>query len=501
MHLQPFMKLLLNLSIIIYYPILSLADIIHIPDNYLTIQEGIDFATEGDTILISQGTYINESLLVDKRLVLTSNFIDTEEIAEIDNTIIKASSIAPKEWMLINSEATGTKIIGLKIEGNEEHSLAITNGYTEIIHCKFIGGNDQLSFEGSSDQPAGGYVGYCYFEGAGDDGIDCDNSGNWIIEYNTIVNSHQDGIEVRLHPKSEPLTTHIFRYNTIINPGESGIQLINYPEDSFREFQIYGNIFKDCQGSGVSCMYNTESDEDYQGSDMEEKVTIYNNTFDNCNYGLTQAPNLIILNNIFANCITKGIARGSFIIDDNDSSIVDYCDFYNNQSDYDDDISHGSNLFYFDPKFENTTTFELLPGSEAIDAGTTTYSWQNQIVLDIPESDYIGAAPDLGAAEYGRVNTGIENSNNNPLKIVLHQNYPNPFNPRTIVNYELPITNYVNLIIYNSIGQMIAILVSKKQYAGSYQVEWDASGFASGIYYYIIKAGDFRAVRKMILLR
>jgi hypothetical protein len=249
-------------------------------------------------------------------------------------------------------------------------------------------------------------------------------------------------------------------------------------------------------------MYNTETNEDYQGSDMEEKATIYNNTFDNCNYGLTQAPNLIILNNIFSNSIAKGIARGSYVTNENDSSIVDYCDFYNNQSDYDAEISQGSNLFYFDPEFENLSTYELLSTSEAINAGTATYSWQNQIVLDLSEADYIGIAPDLGAAEYGRVNTGIESSNNHPSKIMLHQNYPNPFNPRTIVKYELPITNYVKLIIYNSIGQMIAILVSKKQSAGSYQVEWDASGLASGVYYYRLSTSSgFVQTKKQVLLK
>ena len=501
MHLKQFIILLLNFSIIVFYPILSLADIIHIPDNFLTIQEGIDFATEGDTILISPGTYINDSLLVDKKLVLTSNFIYSEDVAEIDNTIIKASSISPKEWFLNNSDATGTKIIGLKIEGNEEHSMAIANSYTEIIHCKFINGKDQLSFEGSTDHPAGGYVGYCYFEGAGDDGIDCDDSGNWIIEYNTIVNSQEDAIEVRLQPKSGPMTHHIFRYNTIINPGESGIQLINYPEDSFREFQIYGNIFKNCQGSGVSCMYNTETIEDYQGSDMEEKATVFNNTFDYCNYGLTQAPNLIILNNIFSNSLTKGIARGSYVTNENDNSIVDYCDFYNNQSDYDADIRQGSNLYYFDPKFENLTTYELLPASEAINAGTAIYTWQNQIVLNISESDYIGAAPDLGAVEYGVINMLVENRSNNPLKIMLHQNYPNPFNPKTSINYELPITKYVDLSIYNLLGQKIVTLVSENQQAGYYNMEWDAGDLPTGVYYYILKTDNFRAVRKMSLLR
>jgi hypothetical protein len=62
----------------------------------------------------------------------------------------------------------------------------------------------------------------------------------------------------------------------------------------------------------------------------------------------------------------------------------------------------------------------------------------------------------------------------------LLQNFPNPFNPTTIINYELPITNYTELNIYNLLGQRVATLVSEKQEAGQHQVEWDASGFSSG---------------------
>jgi hypothetical protein len=247
-------------------------------------------------------------------------------------------------------------------------------------------------------------------------------------------------------------------------------------------------------------MYNTESTEDYQGSDMEEKATIYNNTFDNCNYGLTQAPNLIILNNIFANSITKGIARGSHVTIENDNSIVDYCDFYNNLSDYDTDISRGANLFYFDPEFENTSTYQLLAGSEAINAGTATYSWQDQTVLDIPESDYAGDAPDLGAVEYGWINSIIDNSNTIPLQVKLHQNYPNPFNPITIINYQLSMSSEVELSIYNLLGQNVATLVSERKEVGNHQVKWDASGFASGVYYYRLHAGNYEEFKKMILL-
>ncbi len=62
-------------------------------------------------------------------------------------------------------------------------------------------------------------------------------------------------------------------------------------------------------------------------------------------------------------------------------------------------------------------------------------------------------------------------------------------------------TNEVELSIYNLLGQKVATLVSEKQKAGHHQVEWNASRFASGIYYYSIKTGEFQDVKKMILLR
>ena len=83
----------------------------------------------------------------------------------------------------------------------------------------------------------------------------------------------------------------------------------------------------------------------------------------------------------------------------------------------------------------------------------------------------------------------------------LSQNYPNPFNPVTMINYQLPVTSSVDLSIYNLLGQKVLTLVSEKQRAGYHQVEWDASGFASGVYYYRIQAGEFQDVKKMVLIR
>jgi hypothetical protein len=89
----------------------------------------------------------------------------------------------------------------------------------------------------------------------------------------------------------------------------------------------------------------------------------------------------------------------------------------------------------------------------------------------------------------------------NPSVYKLSQNYPNPFNPTTTINYELPITNYVHLSVYNLVGQKVATLVSERKQAGHHQVEWDASGFASGVYYYRIQAGEFVDFKKMILIK
>jgi hypothetical protein len=99
--------------------------------------------------------------------------------------------------------------------------------------------------------------------------------------------------------------------------------------------------------------------------------------------------------------------------------------------------------------------------------------------------------------------TAIEDrSSSNPHIFYLAQNYPNPFNPKTIINYELPFTTDIDISIYNLLGQKVASLVQEKQSVGKYQVEWNATGFASGVYYYQLrgKTGVIQT-KKMLLLR
>ena len=83
----------------------------------------------------------------------------------------------------------------------------------------------------------------------------------------------------------------------------------------------------------------------------------------------------------------------------------------------------------------------------------------------------------------------------------ISQNYPNPFNPGTTINFSLPIASYVTLSIYNSMGQEVENLISKELGAGDYTREWNAASFASGVYYYRIKAGNFMETKKLLLLK
>jgi len=89
----------------------------------------------------------------------------------------------------------------------------------------------------------------------------------------------------------------------------------------------------------------------------------------------------------------------------------------------------------------------------------------------------------------------------------LYQNYPNPFNPSTVISYQLVVSSYVKVIIYDIKGEVLEVLVNENKSAGYYEVEFNAGKYASGIYLYRIEAVDeagiprFMDIKKMILIK
>ena len=108
----------------------------------------------------------------------------------------------------------------------------------------------------------------------------------------------------------------------------------------------------------------------------------------------------------------------------------------------------------------------------------------------------------LASEALEKMTTGMHFKKNiNPIDMMLEQNYPNPFNPKTVISWQLPVGSYVDLSIYNIMGQKVYTLVSENQKAGNHKIEWNASGISSGIYLYRIKAGDFVQTKRMLLIK
>lgn len=112
---------------------------------------------------------------------------------------------------------------------------------------------------------------------------------------------------------------------------------------------------------------------------------------------------------------------------------------------------------------------------------------------------------------YNYLVTSIDPDIIEPQDYELYQNYPNPFNPTTKIGFRLPaeafakagISNFgfVSLKVYNVLGKEVTSLVNEEKPAGVYEVTWDAKNLASGVYFYKISAGDYTAVKKMVLLK
>ncbi len=111
-----------------------------------------------------------------------------------------------------------------------------------------------------------------------------------------------------------------------------------------------------------------------------------------------------------------------------------------------------------------------------------------------------------GTFEYSH-EVNIEVSN--PVSFVLYQNYPNPFNPVTKIKFSIPgvVNEYnrtmqnVTLIIYNILGKEVATLINEPKEPGTYEIEFNASGLTSGVYFYTLRAGEFSSSKKMTILK
>ena len=140
---------------------------------------------------------------------------------------------------------------------------------------------------------------------------------------------------------------------------------------------------------------------------------------------------------------------------------------------------------------------------------TGTYSWiveaqdsSDQCLIRITNVDD-GLVYDASDAVFTiDIVTSVEELQEDiPTEFNLSQNYPNPFNPVTLIKYQIPNTSHVSIKLYDLTGQEVALLVNEVKEVGTYEIKFDASNLASGVYLYRMVAGDFTSARKFNLLK
>ena len=172
--------------------------------------------------------------------------------------------------------------------------------------------------------------------------------------------------------------------------------------------------------------------------------------------------------------------------------------------------------FDVERSFANIDSFTTVPNSFVAGYGTSgsphAYSFVDTTV-GIGNWTYRLKQIDVGGTfQYSDtlgigVSTGVRETTL-PKAFALYQNYPNPFNPTTVIRYDIPLESYVSVKVYNTLGQRVATLVDGAESVGYKSISWNASGVASGMYFYHMKATSvanpsktFTQVKKMMLVK
>lgn len=153
-----------------------------------------------------------------------------------------------------------------------------------------------------------------------------------------------------------------------------------------------------------------------------------------------------------------------------------------------------------DPFFTNAINFQVAASSPAVNAGTPDITYLNLPAFDLWGYNRVtNGRIDIGCFEFdpADINNNLINDWN------LSQNYPNPFNPQTTINYTIKdgFSGLVKLKIYNAKGEVVQTITNNVAKAGHYSQVFNGSNFSSGIYYYGIEAGDFKQMKKMVMVK
>lgn len=465
-------KIVISSVLFLLISALATAAIVNIPDDFATIQAGVDSSGAGDTILVQPNVYHENIVVDDHPVTLASLFLTTGDTSYISSTVLDGSSvnsvISLDTWQDSLSAVIGFSIVhgGNTYGGggvSTNASSTIRNNIIELNSATRGGGvystgntliKDNIIRTNQASVAGGAIITY---------------GGHPVIENNLIINNISEVYTGGIHIETSQWT--IIRDNTILgNVGTSlGGAIVFYTENEGGE--ISGNLIAGNGSFTVGALSLSFGVYD-----------IFNNTICN-NLSLFKAIQFLeyceadFINNIVWDNV------GALDIDTSADVSVTYSDI---QGGY---AGEGNIESY--PLFVDTANadYHLQLGSPCIDTGDPDWPMD-------PDS----SRADMGAFYYDHM-SGIEDYPGLPRTITLYQNYPNPFNLETVISFELPIAGPVTLDIYDLLGRKVSTLVNTDLTSGSHEIKWHADNLASGMYFYRLQAGAINVTKKLTLLK
>ena len=485
-------KIIILTMVFIIFTIMSAwATIIIIPEDYQTIQEGIDVSNNGDTVLVKPDIYFENINFDGHNITVGSLFLTTGDTLHIPVTIIDGNydgTVVTFE----SGESRAAIIIGFTIQGGgSEPGGAIYCWYSSpTITHNIIAGNEAHE---------GGGI-HCYlsnpiiinnkvtknfaFRGGG---IYCNYSNPTILSNIIFANTAiGNGGGINCNNSSPTVSNNRIKMNSAVIGGGFYCQMFSNPIISNNIISI--NIAR--KGGGILCLSNSNPN--------IINNTLSQNMADNLGGGIyckdssPVAINTIIWANI-------AFEEGSQIYIESGDPIFTYCDI---EGGWPNEGNIEVYPIYRDSASGNHHLMSTYCGdpydSPCIDVGCPA------ILDSVLDCDWgLGELrSDMGA--YGGINYQMDIDDQKlevPDQFILEQNYPNPFNAVTIIRHTLPKASNVTIEIYDILGRKVETLVNEYKQAGTYKLGFDASELSSGIYFYRLQAGDFSESKGMILLK
>lgn len=538
------------------------ATIINIPDDYPTIQEGIDASADGDTVLVQPGTYVENINFNGHDIVLGSLFLTFGDTSYIAETIIDGDSAG--SVVTIASEENNTTIIS---------GFTIRNGFATLgggIYCQ----NSQPNIVSNhiianSAGDTSGYTGfgggiYCmnadavireniifgnvayhsHSSGGRGGGIYCDNSDADIIE-NVISRNIARWRGGGIYFENSNGFPYIFGNEILDNLSEDdgGGIFVWDSNPEIRANNLIGN-YSDA-GGGIYCLSMDspiiennflENAAGLGGGGLHlsgSQNTLIDNVFRGNMSGQGGgiqlfSSNLTSTGNVFVENFA-GTSGGALYLRSSAANITN-CTFSLNRS----SGNYGGGIYLYGSDITLTNTILWADSANIEDHEihiqystdvSITYSdidggWEGQGNIDCdplfcyPEYfDYrlaensccIGSGE--SGANIGALGVGCEPTEVSqisgilPDKFELEQNYPNPFNVFTVIRFNLPVESHVRVKIYDLSGRLVEILINNYKNAGYHRVTWEAADFPSGVYFARLETEGVSENIKLVLLK